>query len=37
MKREKRKKNPQFRNSRISDLVVLVLLLEHPDLFACIS
>jgi hypothetical protein len=34
---KKRKKKFRFRNSRISVLVVLVLLLQHPVLFFCIS
>jgi hypothetical protein len=33
----KKKKNPRFMNSRISVLVVLLLLLLHPVLFVCIS
>jgi hypothetical protein len=34
---KKRKKNSQFRNSRILVFVVLVLLLQHPVLFVCVS
>jgi hypothetical protein len=34
---QKRKKNSQFRSSRISALVVLALLLQHPVLFVCVS
>jgi hypothetical protein len=33
---KKRKKNSWFRNSTISVLVVLVLLLQHPVLFVCL-
>jgi hypothetical protein len=31
------KKNHQFWNSRIAVLVVLTLLLEHPDMSVCVS
>jgi hypothetical protein len=37
LKEKLKKKNPEFRIIRISVLVVLVLLLQHPDLFVCIS
>jgi hypothetical protein len=37
LKNEKRKKHPQYRNCRISVLVLLVLLLWHLILFVCIS
>jgi hypothetical protein len=36
-KRKKRENSPQFRNSSISVLVVLVLLFQYPVLFVCVS